>query len=359
MDTSGLALAGLILTAIGWLTRELLRQRSAKRQAARDADNILTQKKGLLEDLISKTQGTVRKEELQTQLDEVNAALLGLYDKRLRVNLKNAGLPTEEILKEDGYNRLKPQQTNSIMQVIDEIKSLPTPISNEILTIIGNAYYYIKQYEDANNIYDRILDLNPDDPYALLNRGVTYGQLGRYDEALADFNRSLELRPNYTPSLTNRGNAYIELGRYDEALADLSHSLELSPHDPVTFCNLGCLYERLERYDEALTNFKRSLEIRPDNHDTLHNLGVTLSKLKRYDEAFTVLNHTLEIEPNNAETLYTIACLFSLWEKADEVLAYLEKAIGKDEKYRKMAKTDKDFDNIREDPHFKKLLEPD
>ena len=38
---------------------------------------------------------------------------------------------------------------------------------------------------------------------------------------------------------------------------------------------------------------------------------------------------------------------------------YLEKAIDKDNKYREMAETDKDFDNIREDHRFKKLIEED
>jgi len=51
-----------------------------------------------------------------------------------------------------------------------------------------------------------------------------------------------------------------------------------------------------------------------------------------------------------------LACLFSLWEKADEALDYLEKAIVGDEEYREKARTDEDFDNIREDARFKKLV---
>jgi len=38
-----------------------------------------------------------------------------------------------------------------------------------------------------------------------------------------------------------------------------------------------------------------------------------------------------------------------------EALDYLEKTIDKDKKYREMAKTDKDFDNIRDEPRFKEL----
>ncbi|GAI70330.1 unnamed protein product, partial [marine sediment metagenome] len=106
-------------------------------------------------------------------------------------------------------------------------------------------------------------------------------------------------------------------------------------------------------------NFNRSLELRPDDPGTLHNRGIVYGKIERYDDALTDFNRSVEIKPDNAGPLYDLACLFSLWRKTDDALEYLEKAIKGDEKYREMAKTDKDFDNIREDRRFKKLTESD
>ncbi|MFC2071459.1 tetratricopeptide repeat protein [Chloroflexota bacterium] len=318
-------MAGIVGGAIGWLVRQFQYHREAKRQAARETGDTLKDKKTLLEEMISKTEETRSKQTLLRQLDEVNAALLGLYGKRLRHTLKEAGLPTEETLIADGRTQLQPQQVDQLKGEIAELQTLPQSDSILDLLALGNAYYYAEQYEDAKDIYDRILNLNPNDPSILMSRGVAYGQLGRYDEALADFNRSLELRPDDPGTLTNRGNAYMELGRYNEALADLNHSLELSPDDPTTLHNLGCLYERLGRYDEAFADFNRSLELSPDD----------------------------------PVTLYDLACLCSLQRKTDDALTYLERAIDADNKYREDAKTDKDFDNIRSDPRFKKITEPD
>ncbi|HEX73700.1 MAG TPA: tetratricopeptide repeat protein [Dehalococcoidia bacterium] len=187
----------------------------------------------------------------------------------------------------------------------------------------GNFYCDQGKYEEALANYNWSLELRPDDPATLNNRGVTYAKLGRYDDALADFNRSLELTTDHPNTLANRGAAYVKLERYEEALANLNRSLELKPDDPATLCNRGVTYAHMERYDDALADFNRSLELRPD--------------------------HTA--------TLYNLACLFSLWRKTDEALAYLEKAISRDKKYREDAKTDKDFDNIRDDPRFKELVE--
>jgi len=188
-------------------------------------------------------------------------------------------------------------------------------------------------------------------------RGNYYYTQGKYNDALAAYNWSLELRPDNPDALANRGVAYDHLGRDDEALADFNRSLELRPDDPVALYNRGTVHGHLGRDDEALADFNRSLELRPDNPDALCNRGYAYTLLGRYDEALSDLNHSLKLKPSDPGTLYNLACLFSLWGKPDDALAYLEKAVGKDKKYRKMAKTDKDFNNIKDDPRFKKLIE--
>ncbi|TET42953.1 MAG: tetratricopeptide repeat protein, partial [Dehalococcoidia bacterium] len=156
-----------------------------------------------------------------------------------------------------------------------------------------------------------------------------------------------------------RGNYYYNQGKYKEALAIYNWALELQPDDPAKLNNRGLTYGHLERYDEALADFNRSLELRPDYPNVLNNRGVTYRHLERYKEALADLNRSLELRPDDPNTFYNLACLFSLQRKANEALEYLEKAIKGDEKNRKDAKTDKDFENIRDDPRFKKLTESD
>ena len=51
----------------------------------------------------------------------------------------------------------------------------------------------------------------------------------RYDEALADFNRAIELDPEDAWALAGRGETYWAMGRYDQALADYDRAIELDP----------------------------------------------------------------------------------------------------------------------------------
>ncbi len=253
------------------------------------------------------------------------------------------------------YNQGKYNEALAIYNWSLELK--PGHIST--LNSRGIAYAELERYDEALVDFNHALKLNPDNPDILNNRGLTYNNLNRYDDALADHNRSLELRPDHPATLTNRGITYDDLERYDDALADYNLSLELRPDHPATLNNRGLTYDKLERYEEALADCNHALEVKPDDPDVLNNRGTTYSYLQRYDDAFADYSRALELKPDDAGILYNLACLFSLWGKTNDALAYLEKAIDKDKKYREMAKTDKDFDNIRDDPRFKKLIESD
>ncbi len=215
------------------------------------------------------------------------------------------------------------ERLRSLEEKLDDMTRLGFPTDVNTASLRARYFYNRGKYEEALACLNWVIELEPDDPSTLNNRGLTYRLLKNYDKSIADLNRALELRPDDPTTLLNRGNTFGELRKYDKSLADLNHSLELKPDYP----------------------------------DTLISRGVTYSGLKRYDEALADFNRSLELKPNDSGTLYNLACLFSLWGKTDEALAYLEKAIALDNKFRGMAKTDKDFDNIREDPRFKKLIE--
>lgn len=348
-----------LTAAIILLIRELRFRRKAKRQAASDAGKILSQKKALLEEMIPKTKDSDSKQALIAQLDEVNAALLGLHTKRLRHALEDAGLPPEEMLIADGRRQLQSQQVTYLRKITKEVEALsPFVIPIWGLLILGNTYYYMQQYQDAKKSYDKILELNPDYPEALNNRGRLYNTLGKSDEALADYNRALALRSDDPTILANRGAIYHDLKKYEEALADYNRSLQIRPDDAQTINNRGATYAGMGKRKEALADYNRSLELYEHPH-TFYNRGVTYKYLKQYADALDDFNRSLELKPDDPDTFYELACLFSLWGKTNDALAYLEKAIRKDKKYREKAKRDKDFDNIRDAPRFKKLIESD
>jgi len=171
------------------------------------------------------------------------------------------------------------------------------------------------------------------------------------DEAKLDTVSFREEKKRIPPELSE------SLQSLEEKLEDMTR-LGFTTDASTAFLR-GKYYYNQGKYNAALAAYNWSLELRPDDPVTLSNRGATCVQLGRYDEALADLNRSLELRPDDPATLYNLACLFSLWGKPNDALAYLEKAVGKNKKYRKLSKTDEDLNNIRDDPRFKKLIESD
>jgi tetratricopeptide (TPR) repeat protein len=188
---------------------------------------------------------------------------------------------------------------------------------------IGNSLLKFKHYEEAVTSYDRALNINPEDDSAWSNRGVALDILKRYEEVVTSFDRALDINPEDDSAWSNRG---VALGN-------------------------------LERYEEAVTSFDRALKINPENDSAWSNRGVALANLERYEEAVTSYDRALKINPEDDSAWYNLACCFALQNQIESVLENLTKAIALNPKYREIAKTDADFDKIRNNSRFKKLIE--
>jgi hypothetical protein len=68
--------------------------------------------------------------------------------------------------------------------------------------------------------------------------------------------------------------------------------------------------------------------------------------------AVEVLTRTLAAHPGNANVLYNLACAEALAGTTDEALSHLSEAVAGDPRAREWARTDEDFDSIRDDARF-------
>ncbi|OQW34073.1 MAG: hypothetical protein A4E19_18855 [Nitrospira sp. SG-bin1] len=76
------------------------------------------------------------------------------------------------------------------------------------------------RFREAEPVYRRLLALNPDDPIATHQLGLTLMQLGRCEQALAVFGNMSNLNPSeedFADTTFRMGQCYVELERWEEA----------------------------------------------------------------------------------------------------------------------------------------------
>ncbi|WP_024970206.1 TPR end-of-group domain-containing protein, partial [Microcystis aeruginosa] len=86
------------------------------------------------------------------------------------------------------------------------------------------------------------------------------------------------------------------------------------------------------------------------------NRGSALDDLGRYEEAIASYDQAIKINSNDADAYYNKACCYGLQNNVELAIENLQRAINLDVKYQDMAKTEQDFEQIRGDERFQRLL---
>ncbi len=118
------------------------------------------------------------------------------------------------------------------------------PGNPEVTYYLGMYFQDTGNYEKAIQIYQTILDNNPDFYFALYNIGfINLVYLKDYPVAIEYFNKTIEQSPQYVDAFYNRGFAYELSGEIILSQSDYRKALELSP-------NYEKAIEGLNRIDE-------------------------------------------------------------------------------------------------------------
>ena len=108
---------------------------------------------------------------------------------------------------------------------------------------------------------------------------------GRREEALKVFDKAVQLKPDDADLWRNLGNVLVDVERPADAILSFQHALKLNPRHWDAANKAGLLLYRSERFEEALACFNLCDELQPNHFPTLYLRALALHKLKRFEEA--------------------------------------------------------------------------
>ena len=136
------------------------------------------------------------------------------------------------------------------------------------------AYIYMRrrQYQDARNDYQKLLEVVPGDKTARIGMAMVNQKLQRYRESLEEFNRLIVDYPKDVSLLKARAELEVEMNTLELALLDLESAVKMAPNDAEIYGMCGDIYLAQGRNREAYVAYEKAVELgvpRPELQDRL------------------------------------------------------------------------------------------
>ncbi len=157
------------------------------------------------------------------------------------------------------------------------------------------------------------------------------------------------------------GRMLLELRRLDEASAAYEKAMSLGVRHAGVYNGLGNIRFNQKRWPEAIENLTKAAELGARNSMTYGQIGWAQLNLNKSAEAIAAYQKAFEAGippgPNTrGYAYYNMACAYARLKDADKAFEMLNKAVDEGLTGRRTYEADTDFEGLRSDPRFARLL---
>uniref|UniRef100_A0A8C3QGU1 Tetratricopeptide repeat domain 13 n=1 Tax=Cyanoderma ruficeps TaxID=181631 RepID=A0A8C3QGU1_9PASS len=161
----------------------------------------------------------------------------------------------------------------------------------------GTLYFISEDYATAHEDFQRSLELNKNQPIAMLYNGLTFFHRGLLKEAIESFKEALKQKADFIDAYKSLGQAYRELGNFDAATENFQKALLLDQNHVQTLQLKGMMLYHHGSLDEALKNFKRCLQLEPYNEVCQYMKGLSHVAMGQFYEGIKAQTKVMLNDP--------------------------------------------------------------
>jgi tetratricopeptide (TPR) repeat protein len=231
--------------------------------------------------------------------------------------------------------RLRANDAQEALEMAKRATAIPeAPLSAWITLAIAQKANGDKA--GAKTTLDRVLEEDPQNVAALIERADFLTEAKNFDAALTDLNAAAKLKPGDKGISSRLADTYQKAGKPEEALAvakaaglevqpppnsdgvigtpeeieaanssdpeisrkALEKLLEKNPRNAMLFARLGASY-RTDNPARSLEYYRQAAQIKPDSGDYALGYAAALVQARRFPEAVGILHQVVRREPQN------------------------------------------------------------
>lgn len=164
------------------------------------------------------------------------------------------------------------------------------------LALQALAYSRMSRYSDAISLYDKILQLDPNQPDWWVNRGTLEYYAADFAKASADVNQALRQKPDHHEALNAKAMILAETGKPDSAFIWIERAIALSGSHPHFLNNRGFIRLLLGQDAQAESDINDGLTADPDNAWAYRNRGILYFRRGDFRDSERLFRQSLSMD---------------------------------------------------------------
>ena len=173
----------------------------------------------------------------------------------------------------------------------------------------------LAHWRSSKTLYQRALQVAPNNPIILNNLGNVLLTEGRFDEAIDRFRTSLRLWPTHVEALNNLANALRSTSRVDEAIDYYRVAEAVAPRNAGVQYNLGIALQMKQQVRESIKAYRRAVTLNPDFAAAQYNLGLLLAKEGDLDGAIKHFRLAHDLQPDLAHVRQNLDAVMQMKQR--------------------------------------------
>ncbi|WP_088240111.1 tetratricopeptide repeat protein [Calothrix rhizosoleniae] len=155
----------------------------------------------------------------------------------------------------------------------------------------AKVFFAQGNYDTAIDIYNRLLNHQPNNTELYYQRGLARYEIGDYEGAIADYNQVIQINPHHSQAYKKSGLTRYKLADYQGAIADYTQAIQINPDDSAAYINRGYTRSCIGDKQGAIEDYTQAVRINPH-----HRQG------KHHQPEIDILLQEIEVNPHDADT---------------------------------------------------------
>ena len=182
-----------------------------------------------------------------------------------------------------------------------------------------------KRYAEAVEPLQKYVQLAPEDPKGWSVYGRTLAQMGKRDEAMDAMNKAEQLGDTNKDMYTMRARLHIDRKEYEPALADYARG-KPEPEDDLRIAQLYVINNQPQRAESLYTAIIVKDSTTSSAKFAIGELGKLRFRAKDYQNAIATFGRRIALDPENDEAYYYTGLSYKELKQYPEALTALRKA---------------------------------